>query len=455
MVQFLNDHTAVILLIACALLILCSALLLIVLRHQAKHAEEAKNAALQAEKSISDHLSHTAALLESRLRDEMTRQEATLIAAQAENTRDLMQHIDALGQRFDTLSQTQEMRLHRINATLDEKLTVNEARTEKLRESMAQSMEKLQQENAEKLEKMRQTVDEKLHETLNRRLGESFSLVNERLEQVYKGLGEMQTLASGVGDLKKVLTNVKTRGIWGEVQLGSLLEQMLSADQYAENVQVAPHTRERVEFAVVLPGRDDGHSVYLPIDSKFPVEAYERLLTAVEEGDSERIAAATGELEQSIRAEAKRIASKYIVPPYTTDFAVMFLATEGLYAEALRCRGLMEDLQQKHRILIAGPSTLSALLSSLQLGFRTLAIEQRSAEVWQLLGAVKTEFSRFSDLLDQTQQRLRQAGDSIEKAASKTRAIHRKLRAVEALGTAQSAKLLDFPEEESADSDNL
>lgn len=455
MVLFLNDHMSILLLIACALLLLCSALLFIVLRRQSNHAQHAKSDQHAMEKALSDHLSNTAALLESRLREEMNRQEATLMAAQAENTRDLMQYTDALNQRFDILSQTQEMRLHRISATLDEKLTANDIRTEKLRESLAESMHKLQKENAEKLEKMRQTVDEKLHETLNRRLGESFSLVNERLEQVYKGLGEMQTLASGVGDLKKVLTNVKTRGIWGEVQLGSLLEQMLAADQFAENVQVAPHTRERVEFAVILPGREDSHTVYLPIDSKFPVEAYERLLSAVEIGDTALVSAATNELEQSIRTEAKRIAGKYIVPPYTTDFAVMFLPTEGLYAEALRCRGLMEDIQQKHRILIAGPSTLSALLSSLQLGFRTLAIEQRSAEVWQLLGAVKTEFSRFSDLLDQTQQRLRQAGDTIEKAAVKTRAIHRRLRAVEALGTAQSAKLLELPEEDSADGDNL
>ena len=455
MVLFLNDHMSILLLIACALLLLCSALLFIVLRRQSKHAQHTKSDQHAAEKAISDHLSNTAALLESRLREEMNRQEATLLAAQAENTRDLMQYTDALNQRFDILSQTQEMRLHRIAATLDEKLSANDQRTEKLRESLAESMHKLQKENAEKLEKMRQTVDEKLHETLNRRLGESFSLVNERLEQVYKGLGEMQTLASGVGDLKKVLTNVKTRGIWGEVQLGSLLEQMLAADQFAENVQVAPHTRERVEFAVILPGKEDSHTVYLPIDSKFPVESYERLLSAVEIGDTSLISTATNELEQSIRTEAKRIAGKYIAPPYTTDFAVMFLPTEGLYAEALRCRGLMEDLQQKHRILIAGPSTLSALLSSLQLGFRTLAIEQRSAEVWQLLAAVKTEFSRFSALLDQPQQRLRQAGDTIEKAAVKTRAIHRRLRAVEALGTAQSAKLLDLPEEDSVDGDNL
>ena len=316
MVLFLNDHMSILLLIACALLLLCSALLFIVLRRQSKHAQHTKSDQHAAEKAISDHLSNTAALLESRLREEMNRQEATLLAAQAENTRDLMQYTDALNQRFDILSQTQEMRLHRIAATLDEKLSANDQRTEKLRESLAESMHKLQKENAEKLEKMRQTVDEKLHETLNRRLGESFSLVNERLEQVYKGLGEMQTLASGVGDLKKVLTNVKTRGIWGEVQLGSLLEQMLAADQFAENVQVAPHTRERVEFAVILPGKEDSHTVYLPIDSKFPVESYERLLSAVEIGDTSLISAATNELEQSIRTEAKRIAGKYNHPHF-------------------------------------------------------------------------------------------------------------------------------------------
>ncbi|MBR5230623.1 MAG: DNA recombination protein RmuC [Clostridia bacterium] len=430
MLPFLNNPTHIFLLCVCALLVFCSALIIIVLRKQAKHTQE--------------ELDQIAAQLESRLLGELRNQEASVIAASSENARDVMQRTDALGTRFDTLSQTQEIRLHRMAATLDEKLTLNDQRTEKLRESLAAGMEKLQQENAEKLEKMRQTVDEKLHETLNRRLGESFSLVNERLEQVYKGLGEMQTLASGVGDLKKVLTNVKTRGIWGEVQLGSLLSQMLSPRQFAENVQLTPHARERVEYAVILPGQDKLQPVYLPIDSKFPAEAYERLLAASEAGNPEMVNAASSELEQSIRTEAKRIAGKYITPPYTTDFAIMFLPTEGLYAEALRCRGLMEELQQKHRILVSGPSTLSALLSSLQLGFRTLAIEQRSAEVWQLLGAVKTEFSRFSDLLDQTQQRLRQAGDTIEKAAAKTRTIHRRLRDVEALGIEQSAKLLDL-----------
>ena len=240
----------------------------------------------------------------------------------------------------------------------------------------------------------------------------------------------------------EVLTNVKTRGIWGEVQLGTLLSQVLAPSQYEENVQVIPHSPERVEFAVILPGPDREGHIYLPIDSKYPMETYERLLDAVETGEPEAVNAASAALCNAIRVEAKRISQKYIEPPYTTDFAVMFLATEGLYAEALRSRGLMEELQQKYRILIAGPSTLSALLNSLQVGFRTLAIEQRSAEVWQLLGAVKTEFSRFGDLLDQTQQRLRQAGETIEKAAVRTRAINRRLRDVEAIGTGSADDLL-------------
>lgn len=436
MVQFLNNNTGLLFLFLCALLLLCSALLFMLIHRQRAYAHK-KREQLQ---HVFSHISNTAAMLENRLRDEMNRQQAGILAAGAENTRDLAQRTDALGGRMDTFGQAQETRLHRMAVALDEKLTANDQRTEKLRESLSEGMEKLQKENAEKLEKMRQTVDEKLHETLNKRLGESFSLVNERLEQVYKGLGEMQTLASGVGDLKKVLTNVKTRGIWGEVQLGSLLEQMLAPGQYAENVQVIPHSRERVEYAVMLPGHEEGRPVYLPIDAKFPVEAYERLLLATEQGNAQQVSACAGELTQSIRTEAKRIAGKYIAAPHTTDFAVMFLPTEGLYAEALRSRGLMDELQQQYHILVAGPSTLAALLSSLQLGFKTLAIEQRSAEVWQLLGAVKTEFARFTDLLDQTQQRLRQAGDTIEKAASKTRAINRRLRAVETLGVSQTAQ---------------
>lgn len=424
---------------ACVLLLVCLVLLCVLLARLRRQKEENRQDSRQ-----------TAQALEEHLRNELSRQQQAYIASAAENSRAAEQRMDVLSTRLDVFDQSQDIRLHRIAATLDSKLSASEQRSEQLRSTLSQGMEKLQKENAEKLEQMRQTVDEKLHETLNRRLGESFSLVNERLEQVYKGLGEMQSLATGVGDLKRVLTNVKTRGIWGEVQLGTLLSQILVPSQYAENVQVIPHSAERVEYAIILPGAEDGAQIYLPIDSKFPVEAYDRLLTASESGDAEATNAASAALVTAIRTEAKRISQKYIEPPYTTDFAVMFLATEGLYAEALRSRGLMDEMQRQFRILIAGPATLAALLNSLQVGFRTLAIEKRSAEVWQLLGAVKTEFGRFSDLLDQTQQRLRQAGETIEKAAVRTRAINRRLRDVEAISTESTEKLLSpsFPDSE-------
>lgn len=307
-------------------------------------------------------------------------------------------------------------------------------------------MARLQEENGKKLEEMRRTVDEKLHATLDKRLGESFSLVNERLEQVYKGLGEMQSLASGVGDLKKVLTNVKTRGVWGEMQLGALLSQVLSPSQYEENVAVVPGGSQRVEFAVKLPGQGEGF-VYLPIDSKFPIEDYERLLAAYDIGDQAVIAAASSALQTALKVEARRIASKYIAPPHTTDFAIMFLPIEGLYAEALRARGLTEELQEKLRVVVAGPTTLNALLTSLQVGFRTLAIEQRTDEVWQLLSAVKTEFGKFSLLLEATRKKLNAAAESIETASRKTRTIERKLRQVEAVDPADAVRLLERDED--------
>ncbi|MBQ9300798.1 MAG: DNA recombination protein RmuC [Clostridia bacterium] len=424
--------------LGCFLLAVCGALLLLLLKRQKSLSVQLKNQAEQAAQKSSAQ----AETLEEHMRNELARQQQAYTAVLTESSRATAQHMDMLSTRLDVFDQSQDIRLHRISSTLDSKLSQNDQRAEQLKDSLNTGMEKLRRENAEKLEQMRQTVDEKLHETLNKRLGESFSLVNERLEQVYKGLGEMHSLANGVGDLKKVLSNVKTRGIWGEVQLGALLSQILAPAQYAENVQVIPHSSERVEYAVILPGAEKDSQIYLPIDSKYPMEAYERLLAAAESGDPETVSAASTALCGAVRTEAKRISQKYIEPPYTTDFAVMFLATEGLYAEALRSRGLMEELQQKYRILIAGPSTLSALLNSLQVGFRTLAIEQRSAEVWQLLGAVKTEFARFSDLLDQTQQRLRQAGETIEKAAVRTRAINRRLRDVEAIGTGQTENLL-------------
>lgn len=434
MLDTISAYTPQLLAALCVLLAVCCALLIALLRRQRDVLRRMDQQDERAERQSSAQ--------EERLRDELARQQQGYLAAAAENRRAAEQRMDMLSTRLDVFDQSQDIRLHRVTATLDEKLTANDQRAEQLRAALSAGMEKLQRDNAEKLEKMRLTVDEKLHETLNRRLGESFSLVNERLEQVYKGLGEMQTLASGVGDLKRVLTNVKTRGIWGEVQLGALLSQILAPSQYAENVQVIPHSSERVEYAVILPGSAEDSQVFLPIDSKFPLESYERLLAAVEAGDPEAVNAASAALCAAVRTEAKRISRKYIGPPYTTDFAVMFLATEGLYAEVLRCRGLVEELQREQRILVAGPTTLTALLNSLQVGFRTLAIEQRSAEVWQLLGAVKTEFGRFGDLLDQTQQRLRQAGETIEKAAVRTRAINRRLRDVEALGGAQTEKLL-------------
>lgn len=378
-------------------------------------------------------------------------QSARLTDSMDSRSRDEAQRIEAIYTRIDRLGDTQEARLHRVTATLDEKLTLNDRRLEQMRETLSLSVAKLQEENSKKLEEMRVTVDEKLHATLDKRLGESFSLVNERLEQVYKGLGEMQTLATGVGDLKKVLTNVKSRGVWGEMQLGTLLEQTLSHAQYDENVAVVPGSAQRVEFAVKMPGRDDG-TVYLPIDAKFPIEDYERLLAAVESGDQQAVAAATNALQSAILTEGKRISGKYISPPHTTDFAIMFLPIEGLFAEALRMRGLAEELQEKHRIMVAGPTTLTALLTSLQVGFRTLAIEKRSGEVWRLLSAVKTEFARFSELLAATQKKMLAVSDSIDKATRRTKAIERKLRDVEGLDKAQATLLIG--ETEIADSED-
>lgn len=370
---------------------------------------------------------------------------ARLLQAMEERSRDEAQRLNQLSARLDAFGESQDARLHRVTATLDEKLTQNEGRIEKMRDTLNQSVARMQEENGKKLEEMRQTVDEKLHATLDKRLGESFSLVSQRLEQVYKGLGEMQSLASGVGDLKRVLTNVKTRGVWGEMQLGTLLSQVLTPGQYDENVAVAPHSSQRVEFAVKLPGQGDG-TVYLPIDSKFPIEDYERLLNAYEIGDQAIINAAATALQTTLRVEAKRIAGKYIVPPHTTDFAIMFLPIEGLYAEALRVRGLTEELQEKFRIVVAGPTTLNALLTSLQVGFRTLAIEKRSGEVWQLLSAVKTEFGKFAGLLEATEKKLHAAAESIETASRKTRTIERKLRRVEALDEGKAARLLSGDE---------
>jgi len=297
----------------------------------------------------------------------------------------------------------------------------------------------LQQGNETKLDQMRATVEEKLQSTLEARLGESFRLVSERLEQVHRGLGEMQTLAAGVGDLKRVLTNVKTRGGFGEVQLAALLEQVLIPDQYEANVATRPGSRERVEFAIRLPGREQ--ACWLPIDAKFPIEDYERLHQAQERADPAAADEAARALENRIRVEARRIRDKYIEAPHTTDFALLFLPTEGLYAEVLRRPGLVDALQREHRVVVTGPTTLAAILNSLQMGFRTMAIEQRSAEVWQVLGAVKTEFAKFGDILARVKNQLQVASDTIEKAETRTRQMDRALKSVEALPAEQSLQL--------------
>jgi len=317
-----------------------------------------------------------------------------------------------------------------------------EARLELMKGSMEKSLTSIQEDNSKKLEQMRQTVDEKLQNTLNERLNQSFAQVSERLEQVYKGLGEMQNLATGVGDLKKILSNVKTRGILGEIQLEAILEQILSPEQYEKNVITNPDSNDRVEFAVRLPG-DGGHPVLLPIDAKFPVDAYVDLSDAYDKADSEQITQAGKQLEQRIKVFAKSIRDKYIAPPYTTDFAIMFLPVEGLYAEVVR-RGMVEVLQRDYKIAIAGPTTMAALLNSFQMGFRTLAIQKRSGEVWALLGAVKTEFEKFAGVLDKAQTRLRQADKELDTLiGTRTRVIQRKLKDVELLTDEESEVLLE------------
>ncbi|HSI02835.1 MAG: DNA recombination protein RmuC [Myxococcota bacterium] len=305
-------------------------------------------------------------------------------------------------------------------------------------------MRTMQEDNGLRLEQMRATVDEKLQGTLEKRLGESFKLVSERLEQVHKGLGEMQNLAAGVGDLRKVLTNVKTRGTWGEVQLGNLLEQIMTPEQYGTNVATVPGSRERVEFAIRMPGQDD--TTWLPIDSKFPQEDYQRLVEASERGDAAGVEQSTKALEACAKRCAAAIRDKYVMSPHTTDFGLMFVPTEGLYAELVRRPGLADVLQRDYRVLLVGPMTLAALLNSLQMGFRTLALQKRSSEVWTVLGAVKSEFGRFSDVLTKVQKKLTEASNTIDDAAVRTRAMEKTLKNVDQLPARDATSILGLPE---------
>ncbi|MGB2904548.1 MAG: DNA recombination protein RmuC [Candidatus Dechloromonas phosphoritropha] len=371
---------------------------------------------------------------EEAFRDREERAQSATLLGQAVTTQ-VGQFGTAQSERLEAFARE----LNRFSLGLDE-------RFERLRISVEGRLTAIQADNASKLEEMRRTVDEKLHTTLEQRLGESFKLVSDRLEQVHRGLGEMQSLAAGVGDLKRVLSNVKTRGTWGEVQLAALLEQLLTADQFAANVATRPNSNERVDFAIRLPGKSDGVVVWLPIDAKFPVEDYQRLIDAQERGEMGLVEEASKAIEVRLKAEARSIHEKYVAPPHTTDFALLYLPTEGLYAEALRRPGLADTLQREWRVSLAGPTTLAALLNSLQMGFRTLAIEQRSAEVWAVLGAVKSEFGKFGEALAHTRKKLDEASNSISKAETRTRQLSRKLSEVEALPASDAEKLIGLVE---------
>jgi DNA recombination protein RmuC len=386
--------------------------------------------------------------LELQASAQATRQE--LAAHLAQNHAATVQQLDGMRQQIQLHSasgrEEQARSLKRLADTLNQTLATmtesNAQRMAEVRATLETKIRDLQSDNGARLEEMRKTVDEKLHATLETRLTESFRQVSERLEKVHQGLGEMQQLAIGVGDLKRVLTNVKTRGTWGEVQLEMLLEQVLTVDQYAKNVETVAGTNARVEFAIKLPGAvDGGPPVWLPIDAKFPKEQYERLVEAADRADAEGVARFGAELERAVRSEAKTICEKYVSPPQTTDFAILFLPTEGLYAEVMRRPGLADDLQRTLRVTIAGPSTLSAILNSLQMGFRTLALEKRSSEVWQVLGAVKTEFGKFGDVLAATKVTLERAAKNIENAEVRSRQMARKLKSVEALPS-EAAQLM-------------
>ncbi len=373
------------------------------------------------------------------LREISNARQETIQAVQT-NMRDLGQLMVGFQQQT---TEVQDKRLIGLNDQLKAFSMQSEQKLENIRVTMENRISAMQEDNAKKLELMRATVDEKLQKTLEDRISQSFKMVGERLEQVYKGLGEMQTLAVGVGDLKKVLSNVKTRGILGEIQLGAILEEILSREQYDSNIVTKKGSTERVEYAVKLPGDENG-VVYLPIDAKFPADGYSRLVDAYETGDQLLITAATVQLERSIKLFAKNIHDKYIDPPNTTDFGIMFLPFEGLYAEVVR-RGMVETLQREYKINIAGPTTMAALLNSLQMGFKTLAIQKHSSEVWNVLGAVKTEFDKFGSVLALTQQRLEQAHTELDKlVGARTRKIQSKLRLVTCMPEDSSKSILEF-----------
>lgn len=383
-------------------------------------------------------------------------------AKQASSAKELREEMGSSFHRLgsnvsDTMNQlgeAQKERLENVTNALSALSDKYERAHEALKESVEGRLETIRAENAAKLDEMRQTVDEKLQSTLETRLGESFNRVVEQLERVHKGIGEMQTLAAGVGDLKRVLSNVRARGTFGEIQLSSLLEQFLSEEQFVRNAQIKPESQERVEFAVKLPGRDNEHEVLLPIDCKFPQDDYERLIAAADMGDSDGVSQASKELENRIRSSAKTISEKYIASPKTTDFAILFLPTESLYAEVLRRPGLFEQLQRDYHVTLAGPTTLTALLNALQMGFRSLAIEKRSSEVWKILGEVSSEFGKYNKVVDTLSKQLNTAAKSVESLGVRARAMDKKLRGVEKLPEDKTPILLDVPLEDTEEEDD-
>ncbi|MEJ5352237.1 MAG: DNA recombination protein RmuC [Melioribacteraceae bacterium] len=387
--------------------------------------------------------------IDRAFRDELFRNREEISKSLKSQREELSNSINNFGEllsnRLYEIAKMQKAQLDIFADQLSKLTQSNEQKFDNLQMRVENQLKEIQENNSKKLEEMRQTVDEKLHATLERRLGESFKLVSERLEQVYKGLGDMQELARGVGDLKNVLTNVKTRGTWGEIQLENLIEQILTREQYEKNVITKKGSNDKVEVAIKLPGRDSSKTeiIWLPIDAKFPIEDYQRLLDAQDAADIDAINDAAKGIEVRIKSEAKKIAEKYLDPPNTTDFAIMFLPIEGLYAEVLRRPGLAEFIQREYRVTIAGPTNLAAILNSLQMGFRTLAIEKRSSEVWKILSSVKTEFGKFGDVLEATQKKLQEASNKIEEATKSTRKIERQLKDVQVLPPNEQIKLLE------------
>ena len=442
----MSENLLIVVVVALVALVALSAMTLVRLIALARERDTAARDAAEARgrleaigRGVADHerdvredlaaARREAAAAGAALREEL----AGAMARQAQGT----------AQQLSGMGTQQQDQLRAFGERLAQLTQASETRLEALRTTLAQRLDVLREDNAQKLEQMRATVDEKLHATLEQRLAASFSQVSERLEQVHRGLGEMQSLATGVGDLKRVLTNVKSRGTWGEVQLGTLLADVLSPAQYAQNVATRPGSSERVEYAVRFPGRsDDGAPCWLPIDAKFPLEDWQRLQDAIERADPEAVEASRRALDQFFKSQARMIRDKYVEAPHTTDFAILFVPTEGLFAEAVARPGLADALQRDFRVTIAGPTNLVAMLNSLQLGFRTLAIERRSTEVWRVLGAVKTEFGRFGEILAKTKDRLDQVGRTLDEAGRKSTTIARKLRDVEALPEDEADRIL-------------